>query len=112
MARRIAYEEVLTEDPGFRKLLAVESLVAEASELIVKLMAEQCLSKAGLARRLGKSRAWVTQLLSGEANMTIRTLAELTRALGSDVKLSAKLSVPALARDPAAKRAASPKQDF
>ncbi len=79
--------EVLMEDPEFRKLLSIETLVAEASESIARLMAEQNISKADLARRLGKSRSWVTQLLSGGSNMTIRTLAEVTFALDAEVKL-------------------------
>jgi transcriptional regulator with XRE-family HTH domain len=81
---------VLMEDPEFRRLLSVEALVAEASEVIAKLMDEQNISKADLARRLNKSRAWVTQLLSGNANMTIRTLAELAYTLGAEVKLQAQ----------------------
>jgi transcriptional regulator with XRE-family HTH domain len=78
---------VLMEDPDFRRHLSVEALVAEASEVIASLMAEQKLSKADLARRLNKSRAWVTQLLSGKANMTVRTLAEVVYTLGAEVKL-------------------------
>jgi transcriptional regulator with XRE-family HTH domain len=77
----------LMEDPEFRRLLSVEALVAEASEVIARLMAEQNVSKADLARRLHKSRAWVTQLLSGKANMTIRTLAEVVHTLDAEVKL-------------------------
>jgi transcriptional regulator with XRE-family HTH domain len=82
--------EILMEDPEFRRLLTIEALVAEASEMIARLMAEQNVSKADLARRLGKSRAWVTQLLSGKANMTVRTLAEVVYALDAEVKLNAQ----------------------
>jgi len=82
--------EVLMEDPQFRRLLSVEALVAEASELIARLMTEQNVSKADLARRLKKSRAWVTQLLSGKANMTVRTLAEVVYTLDAEVKLHAQ----------------------
>jgi transcriptional regulator with XRE-family HTH domain len=81
---------ILTEDPEFRRLVAVEALVAEASEVIAGLMAKQNLSKADLARRLNKSRAWVTQLLSGKANMTVRTLAEVAHTLGAEVTLQAQ----------------------
>ena len=82
--------EVLIEDPEFQRLLSIEALAAEASELIARLMAAQKLSKADLARRLNKSRAWVTQLLSGKANMTVRTLAEVVYALDAEVKLHAQ----------------------
>lgn len=82
--------EILMQDPEFRRLLALESLVAEGSELIAKLMNERKLSKADLARRLNKSRAWVTQLLNGKSNITIRTLAEVAYALEAEVKLHAQ----------------------
>ncbi len=38
-----------------------------------------------LARRLGKSRAAVTQMLEGNANLTIRTLVELMFALDGEL---------------------------
>jgi transcriptional regulator with XRE-family HTH domain len=82
--------EALMEDREFRRLLSSEALVAEASEVIARLMAEQDVSKADLARRLKKSRAWVTQLLSGKANMTVRTLAEVAFALDAEVRLQAR----------------------
>jgi len=92
--------EVLMEDPEFRRLLAVEALVAEASEVIAKLMAEQNVSKADLARRLNKSRAWVTQLLSGKTNMTVRTLADVMYTLDAEVKLQAQPPGWKMARKP------------
>ena len=82
--------ELMMEDPEMRRLLSVEALVAEASEVIAKLMVEQGLSKADLARRLNKSRAWVTQLLSGRTNVTVRTLAEVAFALDAELKLRAQ----------------------
>ena len=79
--------DILMEDPEFRRLFTAEALVAETAEAIAKSMAEQRVSKADLARRLNKSRAWVTQLLGGKANMTVRTLAEVVYALDGEVKL-------------------------
>lgn len=79
--------EILMEDPEYRKLYAIEGLVTDAAELLARLVEQQGINKADLARRLGKSRAWVTQLLSGRANMTIRTFAEVVYALGAEVKL-------------------------
>jgi transcriptional regulator with XRE-family HTH domain len=80
--------EILMGDPEYRRLYAIEGLIADAAELVARLMEEQGVKKAALARRLGKSRAWVTQLLSGKANMTIRTFAEIVHVLGAQVKLS------------------------
>jgi transcriptional regulator with XRE-family HTH domain len=83
------YEDLM-QDEKFRRLFAMESLAAEASELIARLMAEQNLSKADLARKLGKTRSWITQLLSGKTNMTVCTLAEIANALNAEVKLQAQ----------------------
>ena len=80
--------EILMESPEYRRLYAIEGLVTDAAELVARLMEEQGVNKAELARRLGKSRAWVTQLLSGKANMTIRTFAELAYVLGAEVDLA------------------------
>jgi len=48
--------EILMEDPEFRRLLTIEALVTEASEMIARLMAERNVSRADLARKLNKSR--------------------------------------------------------
>ena len=65
-----------------RRLLERESLAFEATELISKLMEEQNISKAELAKRIDKSRAYVTQLLSGSRNITMHTFSDLAFALG------------------------------
>jgi transcriptional regulator with XRE-family HTH domain len=106
MTRNNDYQE-MTKDPNFRKLLAVESLVAEAAELIGRLMAEKKVNKAALARRLNRSRAWVTQLLSGKTNMTIRTLAELAYALEAEIELATQAAAPANAGRDATRPGAS-----
>jgi len=89
--------EKLMEDPEFRRIYAIEGLVADAPELVARLMAEARVNKAELARRLSKSRAYITQLLGGRVNMTVRTLAEVSYALGAEVKLDARphAAVPA-----------------
>ncbi len=48
-------------------------------------MGREGITKAALARRLGKSKAYVTQALSGGRNMTLRTLAEFAWACGASV---------------------------
>ena len=88
MKTRTQFEQLM-ESPEFRKLYAIEGLITEAGEFIARLMQEQGVTKAELARRLGKSRAYITQMLSGSANLTVRTLAEVAYALGAEVKLEA-----------------------
>jgi transcriptional regulator with XRE-family HTH domain len=71
-------------------MLAEEKLILDATELISRLMAEQGISRAELAKKIKRTRGYVTQLLSGDRNMTLRTLAALLHVLGAEVRLTAQ----------------------
>jgi transcriptional regulator with XRE-family HTH domain len=60
----------------------IEGAKVEISEQIYLAMEQQGISKAELARRLGKSRAYVTKILQGNANFTIESLVRIARVLG------------------------------
>ena len=62
------------------RLYQQERLVLWATEAICELMAENNVSRAELARRLGTSRANITQMLNGSRNLTLRTLADMAWA--------------------------------
>lgn len=49
---------------------------------IQNLLEDLGVSKAELARRLGKSQAWVSKVLSGRQNLTLNSLARVGLALG------------------------------
>jgi antitoxin component HigA of HigAB toxin-antitoxin module len=70
------------KEADFERLVAQESLILEATEEICRILENQDISRSELARRLGKSKAFVTQVLSGERNMTLNTAADLAFALG------------------------------
>lgn len=59
--------------------------IVEFTEDICRLMDEQGVSRADLARRLGTSRAYVTKLLGGNANFTLETMTKVAMALGAAV---------------------------
>ncbi len=84
------------QDPEMARLMAQEELIDEGTELVAKGMVEQGISKAELARRVGTSKANITQLLAGSRNMTLRTLADLMYAMGETVVLT---STPLAARE-------------
>lgn len=77
-------------DPEFRKHYAVEGLIADTAEMIWQLLVQRNMKQADLARLLNKTPAFVSQLLNGKANMTVRTLAEVVYALGANVKINAQ----------------------
>ena len=71
-----------TKDPEFRQFYEEERLILWTTEEIAGAMVDRGISRADIAKRLGTSRANVTQLLSGSRNMTLRSLARLAHACG------------------------------
>lgn len=68
--------------PEGKRLVDQERLILQATERIVELMQEQNVTRTELAKRLGRTKGWISQLLAGEANFTLRTLADVFGALG------------------------------
>jgi len=66
------------DDPEF----ILEQLILDVTEQICAAMEGQDISRSELAQRLDVSRAYVTKLLNGHPNMTLRTLVEVAAALG------------------------------
>jgi len=69
----------------------VDIPITEFGEDVCRLMEEQGVSRAELARRLGTSRAYVTKLLGGNANFTLQTMAKVAMALGAAVHVHVAL---------------------
>ena len=63
-------------------------------------MEKEDVTKAELAKRLGKSKAFVTQMLSGSRNMTIHTLADVAFVLGYKIELDPVTSKQRWVRTP------------
>lgn len=77
---------------GYDQLVAEETLILEATEAICERMEQSSdLTRKALAKRLGRSKGFVSQILRGDRNMTLRTLAQFADALSCrvEVKLAA-----------------------
>jgi cyanate lyase len=74
--------ERFASTPEGKQLLDQERLILQATERIVELMQEQNVTRTELAKRLGRTKGWISQLLAGETNFTLRTLADVFGALG------------------------------
>jgi transcriptional regulator with XRE-family HTH domain len=70
------------KDPEIRRSFEEELLYGEVSDNFAALLESIGLNKKELARRLGVSQGRVSQILSGEENLTLRTVASLAWALG------------------------------
>jgi antitoxin component HigA of HigAB toxin-antitoxin module len=82
--------ERLTSTPEDKRLFEQERVIFEVTELISKLMEEQNVSKADLARMLRTSKANVTQMLDGRRNMTLRSIVDVTFHLNASLCIGAK----------------------
>jgi transcriptional regulator with XRE-family HTH domain len=78
----------LTEDEEGRRLLEQERLILEVTESIANVMEEHGISRAELAKRLGKTPAFVTKLLRGDNNFTLRTLSDMFFAMDYGARLT------------------------
>ncbi len=63
-----------------------ESALAMAQATIQKVMNESHVNKAELARRMQCDRSLVTRMLSGNHNLTIKTMARSLAACGFEVR--------------------------
>ena len=80
--------ESMTESEVGRRLFEQERAILEMTELILERMQEAGVSRSQLAERLGKSKSFISQILDGSANMTLRTVSDLFSALGRRIRFS------------------------
>lgn len=73
--------EKLTSTPEGMRLYQQERAIQDVTDLICEVMDEEHVSRSQLADRLGKTKGYVTQLLDGRANMTVRTISDVFCAL-------------------------------
>lgn len=63
-----------------------ESALATAQATICKVMKESGVSQSEMARRLERDRSFVSRILSGNHNLTIKTMARTLAVCGYEVK--------------------------
>ncbi len=70
------------EDPEFAKLSAQGNLIMEVTEKICEVLERENLSRKELAEKLGKTKGFISQLLNGGRNLTLRSIADILHVLG------------------------------
>ena len=75
------YERFEQSSARNRALLCEEGLILDVTEAISEVMQKEGITKAQLAKRMGRTKGFITQLLSGDRNLTLRTLAGVVDAL-------------------------------
>lgn len=80
-AKDMFYPEGKEFSVAEKRAFAREELVYNVTEDILVALEDMGIAKKELARRLGKSKSYVTQILSGVRNMTLATLSDICFAL-------------------------------
>jgi transcriptional regulator with XRE-family HTH domain len=76
------------KDKEFRRLFSQEDLILEVTETICELLEKEKVSRKELAERLGKTKGFISQLLNGGRNLTLRTVADILHVLGYRASLT------------------------
>jgi transcriptional regulator with XRE-family HTH domain len=79
-----------TQDPEEMRVFQQERLVVEVTELMCKTMRERGVKRGQLAEQLNRSRGRISQILNGETNPTLHTVADVFTALGKTLVVSAE----------------------
>lgn len=79
--------EKYLEDPEFAQLMAQEELILEVTETLCEVLEKEGISRKELAERLGKTKGFVSQLLNGGRNLTLRTVADILHVLGYGIAI-------------------------
>lgn len=67
------------------RIFAQEQLILDFTESMWEALEKKNMKKQDLARALGKSKSFVTQILSGSRNMTLRTLSDIAHVLDLEI---------------------------
>lgn len=79
-------EDFVFPEVGEREM-ACERLIFNTTEDLLLAMQDANISQSELAKKMGKSKAHVCQLLDGSRNMTLKTLSDMAYALGAIAKV-------------------------
>jgi len=70
-----------------RRLLQEEELILDVTEALSEVLERESVSRTALAQKLGKTKGFVSQILAGGRNLTLRTIADITDALGYRIRI-------------------------
>ena len=75
------YDLMAEHDEEFERLVAEEDLILAVTDALTQALDSAHLTQAELAERLGRTPGYVSQIFGGGRNLTLRTVANIARAL-------------------------------
>ncbi len=88
MIKQSIFEQYI-ESPQRQRIIEQERVLVDAAELVSKAMEFRCVTRTDLANKLDHSKAYVTQVLRGNQNLTLKTLADVLHVLNCRLILAA-----------------------
>lgn len=73
---------------AYDRLLRQERLILDVTEALAGALEDSGATRAELARRLGRTPGFVSQVLGGSRNLTLRTIADIATALSLEPSFS------------------------
>lgn len=80
--------------PELERLYVEEKLILDATEAISEALESAKMKRADLARALEVSKTEISQRMSGERNLTLRTLAAMLYAAGAEATIKLQPHCP------------------
>lgn len=85
-------ERFETSSAENRRLLKQEELILEVTEALTAALNDSRITRSELAKRLGKTKGFVSQLLAGGRNLTLRTVSDIADAIGVSISIEVESS--------------------
>lgn len=101
-----------SRESEYARLVAEETLIFDVTEEISRALDAAGITRKELAEALGRTKGHITQLLSGERNMTLRTAADLAHALDCRLHVRAQALDGSFERPGQPSRCENPPEDF
>lgn len=75
------YRSILLQNPKFALEAVKGEFIMDVTESICEILEKEKIDRKDLAEKMEKTKGYISQLLNGERNMTLATLAEILYAL-------------------------------
>ncbi len=76
------------KDVEFRKVYELERVKVALAQKIAEIRDENNLTQSGLAKKMNVSQQFISQIESGESNLTLETLLKLAQSLNTGIMIS------------------------
>lgn len=86
MSDKTIYDQWM-EDPEFGRLMAQENFIMEVTETFCDILESENVKRNKLAELLGKTKGYVSQILGGGRNLTLRTMSDIAFILGYKINI-------------------------